>query len=155
MDTIPLLVRLVLALAIVLGLIFGSVWMLRRWAPGRFSRTAALPVPLEVVGQTWLGPRRSVTAVRVADRLLLLGVTQTSIVYLSEIQHAFPDGTIPAAALPTLSTPAAAVLAPRPGSTGAATRRETPVAGGFGAELADILGGMSRSRARLTGEDLR
>lgn len=153
-----MLVRLILALAIVLGLIFGSVWLLRRYAPGRFGRATTLPVPLEVVGQTWLGQRRSVTALRVADRLLLLGVTPTSVTFLSEIQNAFPDGTMPRnAAAPALPAGTLAVsTTPSPRDTGA--RPAGPVAattGGFGAELADILGGISRSRARLTGEDLK
>lgn len=158
MTTIPLLLRLVLALGLVLGLIYGAVWLLRRYAPGKFTRTPALPVPLAVVGRTWLGQRREICAVRVADRLLLLGVTPMQVSFLSEIPNAF---AAEAAELPVNAGAAPSVRAeraPRPAAPapGAAASAAAPARhdSGFGAELADLLGGLGRQQARLRGEDV-
>lgn len=155
MTTFPLLLRLILALGLVLGLIFGSVWLLRRYAPGRFNRTPALPVPLAVVGRTWLGQRREICAVRVADRLLLLGVTPMQVSFLSEIPNAFAEegeaefAPAPAAARSVGPSPQAKPRAAT-GSRPAAPRDSS----GFGAELADLLGGLGREQARLRREDV-
>lgn len=153
MTDFPLLLRLILALGLVLGLIFGSVWLLRRYAPGRFSRSPALPVPLAVVGRTWLGQRREICAVRVADRLLLLGVTPMQVSFLSEIPHAFAEeGEAEFAPAPTRA------VGPSPGVKPRAAAGSRPAAphdsAGFGAELADLLGGLGREQARLRREDV-
>lgn len=164
MDSLPLLLRMFLALGIVLGLIFGSVWLARRVGPlRRMVGGRGAGFPLEVVGQTHLAPRRSVYAVRAAGRTLLLGVTPTQVSLLTEVPDDAGPVTAPAGAFLAVDArapvPAAAAAAPAPpadwdASPAAASAGASPATGGgFGRELADVLGSLSRSRARLTGEE--
>ncbi|MFN8224928.1 MAG: flagellar biosynthetic protein FliO [Gaiellales bacterium] len=64
--------RMVVGLGIVLAVIFGVYWLLKRVYGGRSSgRTGS---GLEVVASVALGPNRTLQLVRVADELVLVGV---------------------------------------------------------------------------------
>ncbi len=75
------------SLAIVLGLFFVFVWLMRRSSP---SPVAALPAEvIETLGKITLGYRQQVNLVRCGNRLLLLSVTPAGVETLSE--YADPD----------------------------------------------------------------
>ncbi|MDZ7271477.1 MAG: flagellar biosynthetic protein FliO [candidate division KSB1 bacterium] len=80
-----LLMRMFLALAAVVALIWAGAYFLRRYSGrgGNGMQTAQL----RVVGWTLLGPKRALYAVLAADRVLILGVTDSQITLLSEIQE--------------------------------------------------------------------
>ena len=70
-------------LALVLAILIGLYWALRRWAPGR---TAGRPMGgLRLVGRLPLGPRKYLGLVKVADQVLVIGVCDGSITTLATI----------------------------------------------------------------------
>lgn len=128
---LPVLLRMTLAFGLVLLIIFGSVQVVRRLGPLKIFQGRNGEIKFDVVGQAPLGPKRSLMAVRVTGRTLLLGLTPTSINFLTELD---PESE-PVAAEPET-----------------ASQQER---GPFGRELAMALTGLDRSRARLSGEDAR
>jgi flagellar biosynthetic protein FliO len=78
------IVKMVVALACIVGLIFGVVFVLKRLMPGAV-RSAADRVELQILGQLSLGSRQRVCVLRVQDRTLLVGITEGSINTLAEL----------------------------------------------------------------------
>ena len=75
---------LVIKLGLVIGLIYLTMWALRRFMSGaRASRSA--PGRLSVLDTTLLAPNRAVYLVEVADRVLVLGSTANALNTLAEI----------------------------------------------------------------------
>ncbi|TKR21824.1 flagellar biosynthetic protein FliO, partial [Cellulomonas hominis] len=112
MDTVVLGLRVLLALACVIGLI----WVLARragWGKGR--RRPAGPA-VEVVGRQALGRHAGVVVVAVGDRRLLLGYGEQNVTMLTELdavadeEPAEDEAGAPAPAPLTLGALAAAVL---------------------------------------------
>ncbi len=73
------------ALLLLLGVLFLALYLLKRYGPraglGVFGRGE-----LKLEGQLALGPRRSVVVVRYLNKRLVLGVTETSINLLTEME---------------------------------------------------------------------
>ena len=105
---VGLLVRMLVSLAVVLALMYIAARLLnrthrsvrstprRRGTGSRPRSAAATPrrTDLEVVGHRPLGKGASVALVRAADRTWLIGVTDTSVRLLSELEpgiEAIPD----------------------------------------------------------------
>jgi flagellar protein FliO/FliZ len=80
---------LVVKLGLVIGLIYLTMWALRTYVLGPQTRTKAalLTGRLEVLDTTHLAPNRTVYLVEVADRVLVLGATQTTLSTLAEIKE--------------------------------------------------------------------
>lgn len=78
-----LLARLVISLAVVLGLMLGAAWVIRRRG-GSFMRRMGKNLPLEVMARQSLGRSASVQVVRMGERALVLGVTDHQVTYLTE-----------------------------------------------------------------------
>ncbi|MGE0394803.1 MAG: FliO/MopB family protein [Vicinamibacterales bacterium] len=74
--------RGLLALAIVIALLTGVLWLLRRGVAGR--RAAG---PLRVETALSLGERRTLVIVGVEGRRLLLGVTPASVALVAELDR--------------------------------------------------------------------
>ena len=70
-DAAPGLLQAILGLGIVLALIWGAAWVIRRLAPGLGKQRNSL---LKVIARQAVGAREHVVIVEVADRWLLLGV---------------------------------------------------------------------------------
>jgi len=124
--------RMVVSLAIVLALMYIAARLLQRTrggAPvrtssGRFAAVAASVkktrsakpgrrparrrTQLELLARQPLGKTASVAVVRVADRTLLLGVTDSAVQLLSELDAALVDDTEVATDLADVATPAVA-----------------------------------------------
>ena len=80
---------LVVKLGLVIGLIYLTMWALKRFVLGPQARTKAarLTGRLEVLDTTHLAPNRTVYLVEVADRVLVLGATQSTLSTLAEIKE--------------------------------------------------------------------
>ena len=78
------IVKMVVALACIVGLVFGSVYLLKRLVPG-IARPGVERVDLFVIAQLSMGSRQRVSVVRVHDKTLVLGVTEGSITTLAEL----------------------------------------------------------------------
>ncbi|MBN1514804.1 MAG: flagellar biosynthetic protein FliO [Phycisphaerae bacterium] len=76
----------VVALSVVLGVIFGLLWLLRRYVP---SVRKAPSGPLRVVARTTISPKQSVALLEVGRRYVLVGITADHLTNLGHIQD--PD----------------------------------------------------------------
>lgn len=70
-------------LALVLAILIGLYWALRRFAPGRAAGRSM--GGLRLVGRLPLGPRKYLGLVKVADKVLVIGVSEASITTLAII----------------------------------------------------------------------
>ena len=83
-SIVGLFARLLVALAVV----FGLMWVAGRLMRGRMPMAggrSARPVAIEVLGRQGLGRTASITLVRTSGKVLVLGVTETSINVLAEV----------------------------------------------------------------------
>jgi flagellar protein FliO/FliZ len=80
---------LVVKLGLVIGLIYLTMWALKRFVLGPQARTSPtrLAGRVEVLDTTHLAPNRTVYLVEVADRVLVLGATQSTLSTLAEIKE--------------------------------------------------------------------
>ena len=79
-----LLLRTFGALLLIVGLIAGVAWGLRRFGGARFGAPNQDAPDLAVLATVGLGERRSLSVVRFGERTLLLGATGQSITLLAE-----------------------------------------------------------------------
>src|SRR3954468_24508152 len=82
-SLISLFARLIISLAVVLGLMTLAGRALRRRAVPGMSRRARV-APIEVLARQGLGRTASVAMVRAGGKVLLLGVTDTNVNLLGE-----------------------------------------------------------------------
>jgi flagellar protein FliO/FliZ len=88
-----------LGLVIVLGLLYGFFWLLRRFSPGQ---TGAQGV-VKVVGGVMLGPRERLVVVEVENTWLLVGVAAGHVSTLHTLAR--PEGVEAASAQGPVSAP--------------------------------------------------
>lgn len=74
--------KMLLALALVLGLVIGLYWLARRFLP---SQVAGPTGNMRVVGRLPLGPRKGLVLVEVAGRVLVLGVSEQGLNLLTTL----------------------------------------------------------------------
>ncbi len=101
-------------LAIVVGLIIATAWVMKRLQPGRFAAGGVL----KPVAQISLGTRERVVVVEMGDKWLVLGVTAASITTLHTTDKGDP-GSAPEA---IQRAPFAEWLARARGTTGPQSR---------------------------------
>ncbi|MCP4568308.1 MAG: flagellar biosynthetic protein FliO [FCB group bacterium] len=82
---LPSLTRIALSLMVIIVVIYGVVYLLRklsgnRLGGGRKNKT------IQMVEQTYLAPKKSVCLIKMADRAVLVGVTDTHISMLTEME---------------------------------------------------------------------
>lgn len=90
-DTTPGLLQATLGLGLVLALIWGAAWAIRRVAPGLGQQRNSV---LKVIARQAVGAREHVVIVEVADRWLLLGVAAGNVRTLDT----FPKVEVPESA---------------------------------------------------------
>lgn len=81
MDTVELVGRLLIALAVVLG----AIWLIAKKARGAARQKLRSDKLIDVLGRQSLTRGSSVAVVRVADQALIVGVTDTNVRVLGEI----------------------------------------------------------------------
>lgn len=81
-SVLPSLTRLGMALLVIIVIIYLAVFLMRKLSGGRLgggkNRT------IQIVEQAYLAPKKSVCLIKLADRLVLVGVTDSSISMLTE-----------------------------------------------------------------------
>lgn len=71
-------------LALIVALIYGTIWLLRRVMNGT-AGAAWRPGAVNVLDTTFLAPNRALYLVELGERVLLVGATQTQLTTLTEI----------------------------------------------------------------------
>ena len=88
----PSIGRIVLSLGIIILVIYATVFLLRKLSGGKVSGGRGKTI--QVIEQTYLAPKKSVCLVKMADRAVLIGVTDTTISLLTELDwDALPHET--------------------------------------------------------------
>ena len=78
-----LIIRLFLSLVLIIGLIYLSLFLLKKSSFGlKKNRAGDL---IQVLEKCYISPKKGIFIVRVGSKLLALGVTETQISFLSEI----------------------------------------------------------------------
>lgn len=78
-------IRLTLSLILVVVLIYGAVYLFRRLAGAR-TAGSGMRNSIRILGHYYLGPRKALYLVEMVNRILVLGVTNTSIQLVTEIK---------------------------------------------------------------------
>ncbi|MER3425164.1 MAG: hypothetical protein C4293_20000, partial [Nitrospiraceae bacterium] len=78
------LIRMVSALAVVLGLMSVFAVIARRMVTARSLGHAGVPL-VQVLGTGYLGPRKSISLVAVAGEFFVIGTTSTDLIPLGRI----------------------------------------------------------------------
>jgi len=93
-SILPSLTRIAITLCIVVAIIYLAVFMLRKLSGGRISGPGTGKT-IRVIEQTYLAPKKSVCLLKLGDRAVLVGITETNINLLTELEWE----TLPAEAL--------------------------------------------------------
>lgn len=79
--------RMSLALAFVIGLVFLSAWLFRKISFGRVPAIGSQASDLKISARIPLGEKRFLMVVSIAEKHFLLGVTPQNINLISELDH--------------------------------------------------------------------
>jgi len=83
-DTVlPSLTRIGLSLLIIVGIIYISVFLLRRLSGRKAGGGGGKTI--RIIEQTYLSPKKSVCLLKLADRAVLVGITEANINLLTEM----------------------------------------------------------------------
>ena len=80
-----LLFETFIGLAIVIGLIFLTVYIMKRLQSSKWGQDSANQLDLEVIQTKMIGPQQRLVIVRVQNEFILLGVTQENISIVKQI----------------------------------------------------------------------
>ncbi len=83
--------QMAIALLLLLGVILLAYYLLKKFGPRLGIRAPGRSDKLAFLGHLPLGPKKNVVMVRFLNRVLLLGVTEHSINYLTEAKPDDPD----------------------------------------------------------------
>ena len=83
-SDIPSLLKMLSALVVVVLCIYAGIFLLKRTMGRRYAGNRETSV-LEVLETTYVGPRKMVSLIRVADRAVLVGITEGAISVLAEL----------------------------------------------------------------------
>jgi flagellar protein FliO/FliZ len=101
-----LVVKTVFSLGLVLALMFALGYVLKKYVyRAKSGRTES--VEIEVLGQRMLQPRRSVYAIRVLDRVIILGMSEHGMHMLTEVSGPEVTADLAARRAEAAATPSA------------------------------------------------
>lgn len=86
-----LLVETVLGLALVIGLIFLTVYLIKKLQNAKWGQESTQMIDLEVVQTKLIGPNQRLVIARIQNEFVLLGVTNENISYLKELDKSTLD----------------------------------------------------------------
>jgi flagellar biosynthetic protein FliO len=90
LDSIwPSIGRLAITLVLVIGLIWATMWLARKFMKGRWA--GASDANVRILERVHLAPKKSIDIVSIGNRVLVLGVTDTHVGLLTEL----PPGDFP------------------------------------------------------------
>lgn len=107
-DVSSLITRMVLSLGVVLLLIWGAVHVLQRIS-GRSNKIGGTESHIRVLDRTYLAPKKAVYVLKIGSRSLAVGVTDTQITPLAELDAEETNLAYPTS-LPNATTPSFANL---------------------------------------------
>ena len=84
-SVLPSLTKIGLSLLLVIVVIYGTVFLMRKLSGNRLAG-AGSKKSVQLIEQTYLAPKKSICLVKLADRAVLLGMTDTQINFLTEIE---------------------------------------------------------------------
>jgi flagellar biosynthetic protein FliO len=99
-GVMPAIGKMIAALVVVIVAIYVGVYLLRRFMNGQRKRAGQGSL-LEVIETSHLAPKRSLALVRVADKAVLIGMGETGMTMLTELD---PDQTAVALSPPSEET---------------------------------------------------
>lgn len=76
------ILKMIFMLGVVVALIFGTVWLLKKISP-QFNRTSSANI-IKILSISYLGPKRALVLVEILDRIMLVGVTECDIRLITE-----------------------------------------------------------------------
>ncbi len=82
-------VKMLLSLGAVLGLMFGLVYLLKRFVLARPGQSGA-GISIDVLGRKMLQPKKSVVILRVAGKVLVIGLSDQGMHTLAELPDDSP-----------------------------------------------------------------
>lgn len=162
MNTVELVGRLVIALAVVLG----AIWVIARKVRGGGARQKLRTEKLiDVLGRQNLTRNSSVAVVRIADQAIIIGVTDSNVRVLGEVEldaaRAHLAAQEPSRRLSAVKTAPAGGYVPNPVADELARRRSTEpaeplaTAAGMTADAGMTVGSTARPRdGKLAGSAL-
>ncbi|NOY88198.1 MAG: flagellar biosynthetic protein FliO [FCB group bacterium] len=86
-STMPSLLKLVSALIVVIICIYFGIFLLKKLMGKKYSGNSRRNF-LEVLETTYIAPKKSVTLLRVADKAVLIGMSESHIAVLTELDDA-------------------------------------------------------------------
>jgi flagellar biosynthetic protein FliO len=85
------------SLLLILGLIVATLWVMKRFIPFGKLGPGGSSVAMDIAGVLHLAPKRSVYAVKTGGQVILLGVAEHGITYLTQFPEASCASAVPAA----------------------------------------------------------
>jgi len=82
-TAMPSMLRMVSALIVVIGCIYAGLWLLKRSMGRRFSSGSGRS--LEVLETTAVAPKKTISLIRVGEKAVLVGVTDSGMTMLTEL----------------------------------------------------------------------
>ena len=82
---VPSLTRIGLSLLVIVAFIYGMVLLLRKLSGNKLGGSSRNKT-VHLIEQTYLAPKKSVCLLKLADRAVLVGVTETQISMLTEME---------------------------------------------------------------------
>ena len=79
------LIKFMIALCFVLGLIFLATYLFKKFSGIKGPRFRSHQVPIQIVGNVSLGDKKYLSIVEIQDKHYFIGISQTSINMLSEL----------------------------------------------------------------------
>jgi flagellar biogenesis protein FliO len=85
-SALPSLARMTGALLVVIVCIYAGLYLLKRMTMKQYS-TSGRQHLLEVLATTCVAPKKTVSLIRVADKAVLVGMTDSQMSFLTELDH--------------------------------------------------------------------
>lgn len=93
-DITGMVVRMVLSLGVVLGLIWGAVYILQR-VSGKNLQAKNTTSHIRVLDRTYLSPKKAIYVIQIGSRALAVGVTDQQITPLTDLDAAETQAAYP------------------------------------------------------------
>jgi flagellar biosynthetic protein FliO len=85
-SAFPSMIKLIGALALVIGCIYLALFLFKKFLGKKYTGNKANNI-LEILETTYVGPKKTVSLIRVADKSVLVGTTDSQISVLSELNE--------------------------------------------------------------------
>lgn len=85
-GALPSILKLLSAMVLVVAAIYGALFILKKMMGKKYTGNGSGRV-LEVLETTYLGPKKTVSLIRVADKSVLIGSTEDNISVLTELDE--------------------------------------------------------------------